>query len=417
MAGHIGLDHEVSDFRGRHALMNAVIVGTYLRLITDGSHDLAAAWLGSAVSFAESKMPLRETGTYSKTPRPVLRMTLQPVSSFAADRIREGLQEIRQAVREFSSGSDGDLQSDAVVWVELAEPVVPTSETRIADIRDALKRAGKSAVQYLAEFDELTERSTLSWSSYASQRVQHLAIPDATDEELARGTALLGSISDVLWRERVELATGYLNNISFASRVPGPDLIASASAAGISSSVPQSWRVGIIVPGGNAARSDVERVENHPDLVCDVRTVPRSASDFAARMASAFASMQSGNDALLIAFGGGSPEDLAKVRNALEPHLEAISIPCWVAVGHASDAMSIANQHVRVCRTPSDARALFLAETVDYERKLRNLLKTTVRDLDEGRRRVRTRERIVNELDALDRETEDARQQHLQARH
>jgi len=125
--------------------------------------------------------------------------------------------------------------------------------------------------------------------------------------------------------------------------------------------------------------------------------------------------MRTGNDAILIAYGGGSQEDLAKVRNALDPHLEAMEIPCWVAVGHASDGMSIANEIVRVCRTPSDARALFLAETVDHERKMGKVLRSAVRDLAEGQRRVRTRERVVDQLGALDREVDDAREQHLQA--
>ena len=46
MVGNSGLEHEVSDFHGRHALLNTVVVGTYLRLVANGSHDLAAAWLG-----------------------------------------------------------------------------------------------------------------------------------------------------------------------------------------------------------------------------------------------------------------------------------------------------------------------------------------------------------------------------------
>ena len=58
MVGNSGLEHEVSDFHGRHALLNTVVVGTYLRLVANGSHDLAAAWLGSAVTFDESAMPL-----------------------------------------------------------------------------------------------------------------------------------------------------------------------------------------------------------------------------------------------------------------------------------------------------------------------------------------------------------------------
>ena len=287
MVGNSGLEHEVSDFHGRHALLNTVVVGTYLRLVANGSHDLAAAWLGSAVTFDESAMPLRKRGAYSKTRRPVLRMTLQPMSSIVADRIGAGLEEIRAAVREFSSDSHGDLDLKTAVWVELADPVVPTSEARVADIRAALQRGGKSTAQHLVEFDELIERSTLAWSSYASQRVQHLAIADASDDELARGTTLLKSISEDLWRAQVELTTGYLNNISFASRAPGPELIASAAASSVLASASKKWRVGIIVPGGNAARSDIEQVEKHQDLLCDVRTVPRGSSDFAARIASA----------------------------------------------------------------------------------------------------------------------------------
>ena len=415
MVGNSGLEHEVSDFHGRHALLNTVVVGTYLRLVANGSHDLAAAWLGSAVTFDESAMPLRKRGAYSKTRRPVLRMTLQPMSSIVADRIGAGLEEIRAAVREFSSDSHGDLDLKTAVWVELADPVVPTSEARVADIRAALQRGGKSTAQHLVEFDELIERSTLAWSSYASQRVQHLAIADASDDELARGTTLLKSISEDLWRAQVELTTGYLNNISFASRAPGPELIASAAASSVLASASKKWRVGIIVPGGNAARSDIEQVEKHQGLLCDVRTVPRGSSDFAARIASALPSMQAGNDAILIAFGGGPHEELAKVRNALEPHLEAISIPCWVAVGHASDAMSIANDLVRVCRTPSDARSLILAETVDYERKFGRVLEGEMRDLIEGKPQVGARKRIIDLLDNLDRELKVARQQHLQA--
>lgn len=410
-----GLDQEVSDYRGRHALLNAVAVGVYLRLITDDAKELAAAWLESAVSFEDSEMPLMRGGAYSKTARPVLRMTLRPMSTAGAERLRANLDEVRSAVREFSSDSSGELEREAVVWVELADPIDPTTEARTADIRSALEQGGAQTKDLLRDFDDLIDRSVLSWSSYASQRVQHLAITDATEEEIVRGSQLLNSISESLWRERISLETGSLNNISFASRAPGPELITSAAAAYSGEVSPAQWRVGIIVPGGNAARSDIERVENHPDLQCEVRIIPRGASDFPTRMSSALSSMRLGNDALLIAYGGGSAEDLSKVREALAPHLDAMDIPCWVAVGHASDEMSISNEIVRVCRTPSDARALFLAETVEYEKKLAKILLSNARKLTEGQRKVRTRKRVVDELESLDAEILDAREQHLQA--
>lgn len=413
MSGSDALDQEVSDFQGRHALLNVISVGTYLRLIADGKTELALAWLESAVTLDNSEMPLQRFGAYSKTARPVLRLTLKPMSTTSAGLLKSNLDDVREAVREFSSDSSGDLGLQAVVWVELADPVTPTSEERTADIRSALVTGGEKMSNLLKEFDDLLDRSLLSWSSYAGQRVQHLAIADASDEEVSRGSSLLRSIADALWRERITLETGSLNNISFASRAPGPALI--ASAAGTSPGLPSpSWRVGIIVPGGHAARSDIEAVESHPDVVCDVRIVPRGASDFASRMSGAVASMRSGNDALLIAYGGGSPEDLSKVRDALASHLETLDIPCWVAVGHASDGMSVDNELVRVCRTPSDARALFLAETVDYERKMRKELRAAANDLDVGRRQVRTRDAVVDRLAALDKEVQDAREQHLQ---
>lgn len=410
-----GLDQEVSDYQGRHALLNAVVVGVYLRLIADGAKELAAAWLESAVSFEDSEMPLMQGGPYSRTARPVLRMTLRPMSSARADRIRSNLDEVRSAVREFSSDSSGELEREAVVWVDVADPVAPTTEARTADIRSALEECGEQAADILEDFDDLVDHSVLSWSSYASQRVQHLAIIDGTEDEVARGSQLLRSISENLWRQRIFLETGSLNNISFASRAPGPELIAQAAAADAMESSPAQWRVGIIVPGGNAARSDIEQVENHPDLQCELRIVPRKASDFPARMSAALGSMRSGNDALLIAYGGGSADDLAKVREALAPHLEAMDIPCWVAVGHKSDEMSISNDLVRVCGTPSDARALFLAETIDYEKKMAKILMSNARKLSEGQRKVRTRKRVVDELKSLDRVVLSAREQHLQA--
>ena len=407
------LDQEVSDFQGRHALVNVISVGTYLRLMAEGNNELALAWLDSAVSFDDSVMPLRKYGAYSRTARPVLRLTLQPMSTTSAGLLRANLDVIREAVREFSSDPAGELDLEAVVWVEVSEPVAPTSEERTADIRSALVNGGEKMSALVKEFDELVGRSLLSWSSYASQRVQHLAIIDASDEELARGTALLQALERSLWNEHIELQTGTLNNISFASRAPGPALL--ARAAGNSKGLPSPhWRVGIIVPGGNAARSDIASVEYHPDVECDVWTVARNSSGFASRMSTAVSSMRAGSDALLIAYGGGSREDLSKVRDALAPHLETLDIPCWVAVGHASDGMSVDNELVRVCRTPSDARALFLAETIDYERKMRIELASAAHDLASGRRQVRTRDSIVDRLAALDKEVQNAREQHLQ---
>lgn len=77
------LDHEILDFEGRHSLTNSLVVGTYLKLMAQGDDHLAHAWLDSAVTFEPWTMDLRPQGPYSRIRRPVLGMTLRPMSNRA----------------------------------------------------------------------------------------------------------------------------------------------------------------------------------------------------------------------------------------------------------------------------------------------------------------------------------------------
>lgn len=318
-------------------------------------------------------------------------------------------------MREFSSGLDGDLELESVVWAEIGDVVQPSTEDRVDDVKRALAACGEEGQALIDELDLLLPQLIVGWSAYASQRVQHVAVRDGDPQTVARVTALLRSLSDFLWRHNsVGLKTGEMNNISFASTAPGPQLLLDAAS---SRALPRKkWRVGVIVPGGEAARSDIAELEDHPELECSLRTVYRSSANFAAQMSSALAAFKSDQDAIVIAYGGGSKDNLAKVHAALEPHLEGLEVPCWVAVGHASDPMSVENLAVRVCRTPSDARTLFLAETVQYEQRLGMILATGTRSLENGAKSVGSGSSIERALKELEDEVMDARRMHLQNR-
>lgn len=407
------LDHEVSDFEGRHALTNSLIVGTYLKLVAQGESQVAQAWLDCAVTFEPAVMELRAQGAYSRTARPVLRMTVLPMSERSHATLGAAIDLVRSTVRLFSSETEHDLDLDAVVWVEIGPVVRPSTEERVVDIRTALEACGDEGVDLAAELDDLLPGMLLGWSAYASQRVQHFAVLDGDERTVARVSAILKSLNDFLWsHDHVRLTTGEMNNISFASTAPGPQLL--QDAAGLRSLARKKWRVGVIVPGGEAARSDIEDIELHPDVECDLRRVYRGADRFPVQMSNALTAFKSDRDAILIAYGGGGAADIAKVHAALNPHLEALDVPCWVAVGHASDDMVVANPLVRVCRTPSDARTLFLAETVEYERQVGAILAEAVRGLEHGGRTVGIGAGVEHRLAELANKVLTARSLHLQ---
>ncbi|MCP3424828.1 hypothetical protein NBM05_01965 [Rothia sp. AR01] len=407
------LDHEISSFQGRHALMNSLVVGVYLKMLALGEERLADAWLDSGVELVPGEMALRTWGAYSRTPRPVLRMLMRPLSKRAHLALNKRIDFVREVVREFSSSVDGVLELEAVVWAEIGDVIQPSTEDRVNDIKDALAACGEEGQTLIEELDLLLPQLIFGWGAYASQRVQHVAVRDGDQQTVARVTKLLKSLSDFLWgHDKIQLATGEMNNISFASTAPGPRLILDAAS---SRALPRKkWRVGVIVPGGEAARSDIAELEEHPELECSLRTVYRNKTNFAAQMSSALAAFKFDQDAIVVAYGGGSKKDLEKVHAALEPHLETLEVPCWVAVGHASDPMTVKNPVVRVCRTPSDARTLFLAETVQYEQQLGMILAEGARRLENGEKSLGNGESIERALRNMNNTVSDARGLHLQ---
>jgi hypothetical protein len=163
-----------------------------------------------------------------------------------------------------------------------------------------------------------------------------------------------------------------------------------AQAAGSLNHSTSTWSVGLIVPGGTKARSDVEDLARTPDLCVDERVVPRGSDDLPAKMASAVTELGR-NDALLIAYGGGDSRMLDRVHRALYEPLNSVQKPTWVAVGHSDDRVEIDNPLVRVCRTPSDARALLLYELVEYPKRVGSAITTF---LNPGVRRVVPRDAV-----------------------
>lgn len=399
-----------------HALTHCLAVGTYLRLLARGESGLAAAWLDCVPVLEPATMPLNEAGPYSRTPRPVLRLLLRPLSLRSQHALQASLGVLREVVREFSADGEGPLELQATVWVELTPVVPPSSEERVADLLAALRQCGLEGEAFANELDELLAHASIGWSKHSQKRVQHVALRDGSAAACAQLTALLQQLDAFLWQRRVKLSTGPMTDLSFATTAPGPTLVSAAAAA--ASFERRRWRVGVIVPGGPAAIGDIRDIEEHPDVQCQVRRVYRDDKGtdalFTSAMTAALLAFDKTYDALVIAYGGGKGPLLTKVRAALAPHLEVTQTPCWVAVGHDSDDMEVGNPLVRVCRTPGDARTLFLTETIEHDRRLGAILTAALDRLGHNNAKAVGAETLDLQLRDLAARVNKARDLHLQ---
>lgn len=372
----VDLQDDISTFDGRHSLTNSLIVGTYLRMVADGRERLARAWISCRVSWGDGETPLAKGGRYSKNPRLAEVLRLLPVSSEACEALRADSDYVRNAVWEFAGGvDDEDALRSSAVWVEVSDPITPSAEERRDDLLNALARADGDSDAEAVTFRELLDHAVLGWSAVAKQRVQHFAVAGYGPAEVAEAKEAIEAVRERFKASEVMPASGRFNNWSFASNAPGPELLALAATAASRTTPP--FRLGVIVPGPHQgrhkAKSDIADLYHAEGISIDERTVRRGDEDFAAQMAEAIPQLSLRNDGLLIAYGGGEAADLARVRNAIREPLRSTRIPAWVAVGHADYRFEISNPLVRVCRTPSDARALLLAETVDYTRALKRI--------------------------------------------
>lgn len=409
-------EKEITDLRTWHGLTNALIIGAYLRFMADGESHLGRAWLDSSASFTQGHMPLRQSGAYSKNAREVVVLRLRAMSESNSRILRSKLQLVQQAVDEFSAERTDSSALEGVVLVEIGQVVDPSTEVRVEDVVRQATQLGPSWALKAEEFRASVATGSLGWSVYGRQRVQHLALPDARSAELEAANYFLQHLNAALWYNgKRSLESGEMNNISHASSFPGPALLADA-AASVGAIARQKLQIGVIVPGGAAARSDVRDVEEHPEIEASVRVVPRGSRQLGSEMARAVSDLQAQCDAILIAYGGGEDTELRKIRGVLALHLEELTKPCWVAVGHTSDNMVVDNPLVRVCRTPGDARALLLAETIEQGRKLKRVLLNARVDEVGSRGDTSATARLHAALNSVEEEVEAARAQHLQQR-
>lgn len=374
------LSGDISDLKPWHSGVNAAIVGAYMRLVADGYADLANAWLGCSVEIDQGNEPLREgRGPYTKNPRATMVLTVRANSQIQHQLLESNIDLLRGAVSEFSAGESVAAVVEPPIWVELGNQITPSTETLVAEITATVESSNDaSVINAWNGLSSAIERGCLGWSQVSGQRVSHLLVDEIGSEGIDQVVSELDLIAS--------LKNQPLNNWSHVSVLPGSELLSKA-AERVGSPSKAKLRVGLVIPGGPAAPSDVKKdLENHPFIELHEVVVPRGAIDIGNRMAEAVSNLSAQNDVLIVAYGGGKPEDLQKVFDALRSPLEHVQLRTWVAIGHASDKFNIDNPKVVMCRTPSDARSLFLAEALEYPRSLlrlaRNLEDALMRSID-----------------------------------
>ena len=282
--GGSGLSGERTDFTHLHALNNAAVVGAYLRLVADGATELAEAWLGCHAAWGRGEAPFGQG-------RPVQILSLTPTSSSAYRLLEAYRSQVQDAIQQFTGDVVSDPAQSSTVWLKVNPPMRPTAEEWKEDFLETIDRAtvnggdaGKADL-----FRRIIRDSIIGVTHCYGQRLFQFAIPDCTVDQAAELQDVINWADEYFFSHGESPSLGRLNNWSIVTPAAGPKLIADASVANAVSA--KAIRVGLILPGGNKARSDILDLEEHPAISPDIRIVPRGESDLGQRMAEAISQL------------------------------------------------------------------------------------------------------------------------------
>lgn len=409
---------------------NAVVVGVLLDLLAAGSRRAASAWVHAHTAFVE--------GERSDPQRPcVTRLIVWPYGQEDERSLRGVLPALEESLARrigYLSGYKGSEHRTPLL-LELRDGTQHPGPTRHQQLQQALDLAYGEAEpatrQALGKLREALDRARIGVAGSTScggYDVLHVA--DCDDQERDSLQALIQPVADALHahqksarRRGLPLDGAFLNNFSpvTADVTPDPTL----SAAPTASAAPVEQRsapltIGVITPGGTAAPRDVLGKLEHIDGI-DVQTVvvPRGATGLTRKMVREADSLLLEEPAAIIAgYGGGRPEDLDPVFDALRDALGHCPLPIFIAIGHRDYRRQIDSDHVRMCATPADAAELFRIEILDLPRRRASAAAQAAAALASAvGDPVRSKEiasQLSTQLAAIDVELQAARNRHLQ---
>lgn len=182
--------------------------------------------------------------------------------------------------------------------------------------------------------------------------------------------------------------------------------------------------VGVILPGGTAAPTDVVGKLEHLSGVSvqEQRVYVTDAANLIPAMVRAVDTLvQNGAHAIVVGFGGGELHRLNRIMVAVQAAVDGRLLPIFVGVGHRDFNTIATGAHVRTCATPADATELFRVEMLDIPRQRAALTRTASIELTRAvGSRPAASEKIASDLlqnyAALQVDLEQARARHGQVK-
>ena len=398
---------------------NLAVLAVWVGLVAEGATAAADAWMRAHSAFVPGSGD-------------VTRLLVTPAGEADWAVLRDAQSVIEAALARHVGFRPGDQHRSTLrVGIQLASQ--HPAQARRTELSAALDEAiaasgvGASGVDDMIAMRDALNRGRLGLAGSAScGRYDVIIAPDISEDERVALEGRMQSVDNALHARAKQLrragqaADGvYVNNYAPVA----VDLSAATVLARLPASPHPDERdilVGVITAGGQAAPTDVlGKLEQLSGVILQPVVVPRSDPALTRKMVRAVSNLcEDAPAAIVVGYGGGEPEQLDRVVDALDAALAGRSVPMYVGVGHRNYQRAVASPHVRMCATPADAAELFRIEVLDIPRRRAHLVARASADLilavgDPGRSAQLTT-LLAAQLEALDLELKRARAAHGQ---